>query len=101
MVASRQVETPFYESFGRQDELGLGAHAKVIGRTAISFLRKCIVRAPRHVGADLLEFDSTETAEVVSGRKNLKTAAKSVGRQTLRKQLISGSRRRTAGRVFQ
>ena len=35
-----------------------------------------------------------EIAEVVSGRKNFKTAAKSVGRHTLRKQLSEGSRRR-------
>ena len=35
-----------------------------------------------------------EIAEVVSGRKSLKTAAKSVGRQTLRRQLGEGNRRR-------
>ena len=40
-----------------------------------------------------------EIAEVVSGRKNFKTAAKSVGRQILKKQLSSGSRKRTASRV--
>ena len=33
-----------------------------------------------------------EIAEVVSGRKNFTTATKSVGIQTLRKQLGSGSR---------
>ena len=38
-----------------------------------------------------------EFAEVVTGRKNFKTAAKSVGRQTLRKQLGEGSRGRTGG----
>ena len=34
-----------------------------------------------------------EIAEIVSVRKNIKTAAKSVGRQTLRKQLGEGSHR--------
>ena len=34
---------------------------------------------------DLLEFAAPEVAEVVSGRIKSKTAAKSVGRQTLRK----------------
>ena len=98
MVASRQVEIPFYRGVGRQRGRGFGALAQVIGRTAIPFLRKYINPAAKRVGADLLEFAVPEIAEVVSGRKNFKTAAKSVGRQTLRKQLGEGSRRRTAGR---
>ena len=96
MAASRQVEIPYYRGVGRQRGRGFGALAKVIGRTAIPFLRKYIVLAVKRVGAGLLEFAMPEIAEVVSGRKNLKTAAKSVGRQTLRKQLGEGSRRRTA-----
>ena len=52
----------------------------------------------------MLEFAVPEIAEVVSGRKNFKTAAKSVGRQTLRKQLGEGqgslrTRGREAGRL--
>ena len=94
MVASREVEISFYRGVGRQRGWGFGALAQVIGRTAISFLRKYIVPAAKRVGADLLEFAVPEIAEVVSGRKNFKTAAKSVGRQTLRKQLGSGSRQR-------
>ena len=94
MVASREVEIPFYRGVGRQRGRGFGALAQVIGRTAIPFLRKYIVPAAKLVGADLLEFAVPEIAEVVSGRKNFKTAAKSVGRQTLRKQLGSDSRKR-------
>ena len=96
MVASREVEIPYYRGVGRQRGRGFGALAQVIGRTAIPFLRKYIVPAAKHVGADLFEFAVPEIAEVVSGRKNIKTAAKSVGRQTLRKQLGEGkgSRRR-------
>ena len=41
-----------------------------------------------------------EIAEVVSGRKNFKTAAKSVGKQTLKKQLGEGSRKRTGSRFI-
>ena len=41
-----------------------------------------------------------EIAEVVSGRKNFKTAAKSVGKKTLRKQLGQGSGKRTASRII-
>ena len=41
-----------------------------------------------------------EIAEVVGGRKNFQTAAKSVGRQTLRKQLGSGSRKRSASKFI-
>ena len=94
MVASREVEIPFYRGVGRQRVRGFGALAQVIGRTAIPFLRKYIVPAAKRVGADLLEFAVPEIAEVVSGRKNIKTAAKRVGRRTLRKQSGSGSRER-------
>ena len=72
----------------------------MIGRTAILFLHKCIIAAAKRVGADLLEFAVPEIAEVVSGRKNIKTAAKSVGRQTLRKQSGSHIRKRSAIRVI-
>ena len=97
MVASREVQIPFYRGVGRQRERGLGALAQIIGRTKIPFLRENIVPAAKRLGADLLVFAVPEIAEVVCGRKNFKTAAKSVGRQTLRKQLGEGSRRRTVG----
>ena len=99
MVAARQVEIPYYKGVGRQRGRGFGALAQVIGRTATPFLRNYIAPAAKRVGADLLEFAVPEIAEVVSGRKNIKTAAKSVGRQTLRKLLGEGqrSRRRTGG----
>ena len=94
MVASRQVEIPYYRRVGRQRERGFVALAQVIWRTAIPFLRKYIVPAAKRVGADLLEFAAPETAEVLSGRKSFMSAAKSVGKQTLRKQLGEGSHRR-------
>ena len=100
MVASREVEIPFYRGVGRQRGRGFGALAQVIGRTAIPFLHENIVPAAKHVGAYLLEFAALEIAEAVSGVKNFKTAAKSVGRQTLRKKLGSGSRKRTANRAL-
>ena len=98
MVASNTLELPYYKGIGRQRGRGFAALAQVIGRTAIPFLRKYIVPAAKRVGADLLEFAVPEVADVVSGKKNFKTAAKSVGRQTLRKQLGEGSRRRTGSR---
>ena len=94
MVASRQVEIPYYRGVSRQRGRGFGALAQVIERTAIPFLRKYIVPAAKRVDADLLEFAVPEIAEVVSGRKNFKTAAKNVGKQTLIKQLESGSKQR-------
>ena len=114
MVASRQVEIPYYRAVGRQRGRGFGAFAQVIGRAAAPFLRKYIVPAAKRVGADLLEFAVPEIAQVVSGRKNIKSAAKSVGRQTLRIHLGEGqgnrrrmgsrrtgrSRKRTASRVI-
>ena len=92
MVASRQVEIPYYRAVGRQRGRGFGALAQVIGRTAVPFLRKYVVPAAKRIGADMLEFAVPEIAEVVSGRKNFKTAAKSVGKKTLRKQLGEGCR---------
>ena len=100
MVASRQVGIPFYRGVGRQRGRVFSALAQVIGRTAILFLRKYIVPAAKRVGADFLEIGVPEIAEVFSGRKNIKTAAKSVERQTLRKQLGSGSRKQSATRVI-
>ena len=101
MVASRQVEIPFDTGVGRQRGRGFGALAQVIGRTAVPFLPKYIVPDEIRVGADLLEFAVPEIAEVVSGRKNFKTAAKSVGGQTLRKLLGCGRRKRSESRVIQ
>ena len=100
MVASRQVEISYHRAVGRQRGRGFGALAQVIGRTAILFLHKYVVPAAKRVGADLLEFAVPKIAEVVSGRKNFKTAAKKVGKQFLRKQFGEGegSRRRTASR---
>ena len=95
MVASNTLELPYYKGIGRQRGRGFGALAQVIGRTAIPFLRKYIVPAAKRVGADLLEFAVPEVADVVSGKKNFKTAAKSVGRQTLRKKLGGGKQKRS------
>ena len=85
MVASREVEVLFYRGVGRQRGRGFSALAQLFGRTAIPFLRNYIAPAAKRVGTDLLEFALPEIAEVVSGRKNFKTAAKTVGRQPLRK----------------
>ena len=92
MVASRQVEIPYYRAVGRQRGRGFGALAQVIGRTAIPFLRKYVVPAAKRIGADMLEFAVPEIGEVFSRRKSFKTAAKSVGKKTLKKQLGEGSR---------
>ena len=46
-----------------------------------------------------MEFAVPEIAEVVSGRRRLKTAAKGVGRQILRKELVSDSSKSSASRV--
>ena len=86
MVASRQVEIPYYRAVGRQRGRGFGALAQVIGRTAIPFLRKNVVPAAKRVGADYGEF--------FSGRKSFRSAEKSVGKKTLKKQLGEGKRQR-------
>ena len=95
MVASNTVELPYYKGIGRQRGRGFGALAQAVGRTAIIFLRTYIVSAAKRVGAGLLEFAVPEVADVVRGRKEFKTAAKSVGRQTLMKQLGGDRQKRS------
>ena len=95
MVASNTLELPYYKGIGRQRERGFGALAQVTGRTAIPFLKKNIFPAANRVVADLLEFAVPEVADVVSRRKYFKTAAESVGRQTLRKQLGGGKQKQS------
>ena len=97
MLQGRDVEIPFYRGIGRQRGRGFGALAQVIGRFATPFLRNYIDPAAKGAAADLLGFAVPEIAEVVGGKNNFKTAAKSVGRQTPKKQLGEGSRKRTAG----
>ena len=94
MVASRQVEISYYTGAGRQRGRGFGALAQVIGRTALPFSPKYVVPAAKCIGADMLEFAAPEIGEVSSGRKPFKSAAKSVGKQFLKKQLGSGSKQR-------
>ena len=93
MVASGQVEIPDYRGVGRQRGRGFGALAQVCRRTAIHFLLEYYVQTAKRVGADLLEFAAPEIGEVISDRKSFNSAAKSVGKQTLRKQLGESSRR--------
>ena len=69
MVASGQVEIPFYRGVGRQRGRGFGALAQVIGRMEIPFLRNYIVPTAEREGVDLLVIAAPEVAEVVSGRK--------------------------------
>ena len=47
------------------------------------------------MGADLLKFAVPQVDDVVSGKKIFKTAAKIVGRETLRKQLGGGKQKKS------
>ena len=90
-VAAREVEIPYYKGMGKQRGRGFGAFAHVIGRTPFLFLKKHVVPAARRISADMLGFAVSEIVDVVSGKQIFETAAKNVGRQTLRKQLGGGS----------
>ena len=94
MVASNTKELSYYKSIGRQRGRGFGALAHIIWRTAIPFVRKYVVPAEKRVGADLLEFAVPEVHNVVSGKKNFKSAAKSVVSQTLRKHFGGGGKQK-------
>ena len=95
LVASRQVEIPYYRAVGRQRGRGFEALARVVGRIAIPFLRKYVLPAAKGRGADIMEFAAPEIGEVKSGRKSFESAAKSVGKQTLKKLSGSGSKQKT------
>ena len=82
MVASNILELPYYKGIGRRRGRGFGARALVILRIAILFWQKYVFPAAKRVGADLLENAVPDVADVVSGKKKLKTAANE-GRQTL------------------
>ena len=92
MAASRQIKIPYYRVL-RRKRAGCRALAQVIGRTAIPFLRN-YVPAAKSISAEMLEFAAPEIGEVITGRKCFKTAAKSVGKKTLKKQLESGSKQK-------
>ena len=85
MVASNTLELPYYKSIGRQKGRSFRALEQDIRKTSILFLRKYIVPAAKREGVDLLDFAVPEVADALSRKKNFKAAAKSVGRQTLRK----------------
>ena len=94
MFDSRELGLPYYRGVTRQRGRGFGALAQVIARTAVPFVKQFIVKAARRVGAGLLKYAVPEMAEVISGKKYLKSAVTSVGKKTLRKQL-GGGRKRT------
>ena len=92
MVASSQVEIPYNRVVERLRGRGFGAPAQVIGRTAIPLLRKYVLPVAKRIGVDMLEFVAPEIGEVFSGRKSFKSAVKTVGKKTLKKQLGEGNR---------
>ena len=94
MVASKQVEFPSHRGFDQKRARGSDSLAQVAGISTIHFLTKHIVPAAKRVSDVLMEFTVPEIAEVANGRKSLKSAAKSLGRHTSRKQLGSDNEQR-------
>ena len=99
MFALRQVKTPFYRKHGRQRGRDFTALAQSFGLSAIPLLHKNIVPAAKRLIADLSHLAVTEIEEVVSVGQSFKTATKMVGRQTLKKQLLSGSRQKSVSQL--
>ena len=96
---SVQVESPFFSHNIRQRERKNCSPAQLFWRRATPFLRQNVVSPAKLVSIDLLGFAETDFAEFPSGRKNFKTAAKSVGRNTSRKQLDIRSERKTENHI--
>ena len=95
MVASRQVEIPNEGGIGRQRGRRFAALAQVNGRRSFPFLRKYVAPAAKRADGDLVEFGAPKIAKVVSGRKSFKNATKKMRRQTLIKQLGTGSEQKS------
>ena len=62
-----------------------------MGEPEIHFI---FIPTAKGLDADMMEFTSPETEEIVGGRKSFKHAEKSLGWQTLRKQINSGSKQK-------
>ena len=76
-------------------------HLHKFWKNCNSLLRKYFVPAAKRVGADLFDFAVPEIADVVSDRKDFETTAKSLRRQTLQKQMGSGSLKKVLPGSFQ
>ena len=93
MVASRQVEIPYYRAVRRQRERGFELLHKLLGELQVPFseIHRPSGKTHRcwHVGVCC-----TRDWSGFNGIKSFETAAKSVGKQTVKKQLSSGSKQR-------
>ena len=77
MVAENSADFPIFRGHTRQRGRGFGTLAQTLGRTAIPFIKKCIVPAAKRIGAALFEIAAPEIEEVVSGsKKNSKNLQK-------------------------
>ena len=72
MVAQSSIIFPIFRGHAKQRGRRFGALAQHLGRSAISFIKKCIIPAAKRIGADLFEIAAPDIGEVVSGRKNSK-----------------------------
>ena len=102
MVASSQLENPFCKGISRQRGKGFGALGQVNGRNAIPFLC-CVTILSQLPNAKVLTCWNLlfQKLLLVSGGKRFKTAATTVERQTLRKQLGCGSRKKVQPESFE
>ena len=96
--ASGKMVFQFFRAFGRQRGKRFGVFTQVIGRTAIQLLREV---AAKHGEVDSLERASPKFGQVGCCRRKNKKVAKNLWRQSLSKQLGSGSSKRFASTVTQ
>ena len=87
MVALKQVKNPICSGFNRQRGREFCSFAQFVRKTAIHYLRESVVPAANCVNDDLVEFAARELVENASGKKTIKTAAKSMGNRSMGKQI--------------
>ena len=73
------------ERLGDRGEADLGLLHKLLGEQQFPFFVNMLCQVAKRLGAHMLEFAAPDIGEVVSNRKPFKSAAKSVGKQTLKK----------------
>lgn len=91
---AQQSEMPHYSSYSRQRGSGFGALAAGIGRVVIPFTKRYVVPAAKRIGKELLMQTLPQLAEVITKRKSPRQAARDVVKQTIKKQVGGGRRRR-------
>lgn len=95
---SNQSNMPYFSGYYRQRGSGFGALASGIGRFALPLARKYLLPVAKSVGRELLLQGAPELINVVTKRKSPKEAIRTSVKNTIKKQVGGGKRRKRISR---